>query len=147
MDLKFLEIANSSKDFYNSIMKEVVDKYHINYTELEFLMFINCYKDYNTITKISKNYHVIKSKVCMAIKSLWIKGFVEYKKSDTDKKTTYIILTKKGEKIVKDGLLKEELYKEVILSGFSAEDKSQLVDCMDKMMKNISNYRKEKQVC
>lgn len=147
MDLKFLELANSSKDFYNNIMKDVVEKYHINYTELEFLMFINCYKDYNTITRISKNYHVIKSKVCMAIKSLWIKGFVEYKKSDTDKKTTYILLTKKGAKIVKEGLLKEELYKNVLLTGFSEEDKKSLVSCMDKMMNNINSYKVEEELC
>lgn len=130
-------------DNYEKSLKNVASKYDLNFMESYVLKILYVDKECDTITLISKKYHLLKSLICMYTQTLQLKGFIKLSEINFDKKTVHFRTTQKAEPVCEELLEVEKSYIESTFSDISEKEANALISLLIKMGENSKVIKEE----
>ena len=94
--------------------------------------------DSPTITEIANSLEITKASVTVGVKRLIDMGFIIKRKSDQDKRISYILLTEKGKKLLMAKQHALEEYEKNLVSALSTIELRQLEGIMEKIIRHFN---------
>lgn len=130
----------SGEHLYTKITAPVCDKYGLTYMEFTILMFLANNPQYDTATEIVKYRRLTKSHVSISVRSLQQRGLLLCAHKGEDHRTIHLSLTDEASCIVEDGRLVQKQFREILFTGFSAEEEAMLMHLTERIDQNIETF-------
>ena len=109
-------------------------------SQMDVILFLsfNREKEVNQID-IEKYMHCSNPTVTGIVKRLEAKQFIKRLPSEKDKRYKRLVLTEKANRLLEEGDANRKREENVLLRGFSEEDKSRTLSYIRRMVNNLSN--------
>lgn len=141
--LNLWEYQNAIKALYASCVEMVCEKYQITRMELDILLFLANNPHFDTATKMIEIRYLSKSQVSASIKLLEKCGYLKKEYTRDNRKTAHLKVCEKALDIVVDGKQAQKRFVEIMLQGFSEDEKECMKHSFEHIWKNIDSYLKE----
>lgn len=138
-----LEHFTAGESLYTKMVAPVCEKYGLTYMEFTVLMLLHNKPQYDTATQIVKIRRLSKSHVSISIRSLQEQGLLQCAYHAPDRRTIHLSLTADAAPIVKDGLIAQKQFSDVIHAGFSPEEMDLLSRFIQRIDDNIAEKTNE----
>ena len=112
-------------------------------TEMLVLLFLSKNARFDTASDIVKNLKIAKSHVSVSLRDLEERGYVKGCYKGNNHRTIHLKLCDNSIKIIEDGENVQREFIDVLLKGFSADEKSCLKSYIKRINKNANNYLHE----
>lgn len=139
-----LETVFLSKEFHQSVLLPVCEKYNMTYAEMVTLLFLAGNPELDTATDIVKNRRMAKSAVSLAVHSLEEKGMITGSFEQGNHRTIHLKILDKAAQAVEEGFNAQRAFISVMIEGFTDEEKKFLVSSFERVSQNIRNFYGEK---
>lgn len=124
------------KRLYQQELDVVCEKYEITKMELDVLLFLANNPQYDTAVDMIERRRLTKSHVSVSIAALEKRGFLERFYHADNKKTAHIRLLPASREIVEAGKRKQNHYFDLVLQGFTEEDRRALGEMFSRIARN-----------
>ncbi len=152
--LNLWEHQNSIKTLYANCVKEVRIRHKITRMELDILLFLANNPCFDTAKEIVEIRCLSKSQVSASLKLMetygWFKvkskgktGYVRKEYAGGNRKTVHLKICPAAADIVRDGKLAQKKFLEILLLGFSEEERETMGRFTSRIWENIHTYLKE----
>lgn len=141
--LNLWEYQNAIKALYTNCVETVCEKHQITRIELDILLFLVNNPHFDTATKIIEIRYLSKSQVSASIKRLEKCGYLKKEYARDNRKTAHLKVCEKALDIVVDGKKAQKRFVEIMLQGFSEDEKECMKHSFEHIWKNINSYLKE----
>ncbi|MGM0495420.1 MAG: MarR family winged helix-turn-helix transcriptional regulator [Bacillota bacterium] len=138
-NLKTLTIIFRTKDSVEKAIQKDVKNYGLNVTEFGVLEALYHLGDL-PIKKIMEKVLITNSSLTYVIEQLEKKNYLQKRKSDQDRRSFILCLTKKGKSLMKKAYEKHEKNMRKILDDLSKEEEKTLQELLKKIGKKASKY-------
>ncbi|MFO7968575.1 MAG: MarR family transcriptional regulator [Candidatus Izemoplasmatales bacterium] len=138
-NLKTLTIIFRTKDSVEKAIQKDVKNYGLNVTEFGVLEALYHLGDL-PIKKIMEKVLITNSSLTYVIEQLEKKNYLQKRKSDQDRRSFILCLTKKGKSLMKKAYEKHEKNMRKILDDLSEEEEKTLQELLKKIGKKASKY-------
>ena len=122
---------------YNSLFDGLLEKYRLTQLEVDILLFLANNPTYDTARDIVEKRHLAKSHVSGGVESLAKRGLLERTRQGGNRKTIHLRLTAAAAPIVEDGRAIQAKYGNLLLEGFTSQEKEQLFSLLDRVGENV----------
>ncbi len=141
--LNLWEHQNSIKTLYANCVKEVRIHHKITRMELDILLFLANNPCFDTAKEIVEIRCLSKSQVSSSIKLMETYGYVRKEYAGGNRKTVHLKICPAAADIVRDGKLAQKKFLEILLLGFSEEERETMGRFTSRIWENIHTYLKE----
>ena len=107
---------------YEMLARKVCEAYSLTQMEYDILMFLHNNPQHNTAAEIVRIRKSTKSHVSTSLKELEGKGLIERIPGADNKKHIEIVLLKKAEPIIENGIKAQREFAKQVLTGLSEEE-------------------------
>ncbi len=122
---------------YNSLFVSLLEKYRLTQLEVDILLFLANNPPFDTARDIVEKRHLAKSHVSTGVESLAGRGLLERSRQDGNRKTIHLRLTEQAAPIVEEGRAVQMRYGELLLDGFTSQEREQLVCFLERVGCNV----------
>jgi len=137
--MTFLEFLSTQKELYQRCILRVCHEFSLTSTELSILLFLANNPQYNTAKQIVEKRHLAKSHVSISLRSLEERGFLKREYRNGDHRTVYIVLLPASAEAIEKGKQAQNDNFDLLLRGFSPEERNRLYGFMDRIYANASD--------
>lgn len=139
-----LEIIFASKEFYLNALSPVCEKYELAHTELLILLCLAHNPLLNTATDIAEQRKLTKSAVSMAVRTLHEKGLIIGEHTNGNHRSIHLKVCDAARPIVEEGRAAQDQFFEILLTGFSDDEKATINGYLKRMTANINTYGRKR---
>lgn len=132
-----------NRELYSSLFGPICAKYHLTMTEMLVLLYLAKHAGFDTASDIVKNLKIAKSHVSVSLRDLEERGYVEGSYEGKNHRTIHLKLCDNSIKIIEDGENVQKEFIEVLLKGFSVDEKSAFKSYIKRINDNAENYLHE----
>ena len=122
---------------YNGLFGPLLEKYQLTQLEVDILLFLANNPPFDTARDIVEKRHLAKSHVSAGIESLAGRGLLARVRQEGNRKTIHLKLTGRAAPIVEEGRSVQMRYGQILLDGFSAQERDQLCSFLERVGENI----------
>lgn len=122
---------------YNSLFVPLLEKYQLTQLEMDILLFLANNPPYDTARDIVDKRHLAKSHVSSGVESLADRGLLERSRQCGNRKTIHLHLTRQAAPIVEAGRAVQQQYGQILLEGFSAQEREMLFSFLERVGENV----------
>lgn len=138
-----LETVFLSKEFHQTLLSPICEKYNITYSEMLVLLYVSSHPTNNTATDVVNNRRLTKSAVSMAVHSLKDKGLIQGDFEGGNHRTVHLKLCEKANEIILEGAEIQNKYISVMIKGFSADELNEIDSYLRRIALNIKEFEKK----
>ena len=128
---------------YEMLARKVCEEYSLTQMEYDILMFLHNNPLHNTAAEIVRIRKSTKSHVSTSLKELEGKGLIERIPGADNKKHIEIVLLKKAEPIIENGIKAQREFAKQVLTGLSEEEMRTCKAVFNKICRNADAYLKK----
>ena len=128
---------------YEMLARKVCEAYSLTQMEYDILMFLHNNPQHNTAAEIVRIRKSTKSHVSTSLKELEGKGLIERIPGADNKKHIEIVLLKKAEPIIENGIKAQREFAKQVLTGLSEEEMRTCKAVFNKICRNADAYLKK----
>lgn len=128
---------------YRSFLEPIYHDYHLNKIELDILLFLSRFPQYDTAADIVKRRMLAKSNVSTAVNTLYQKGLINKVHRDQNKKTIHLVLLPESDDVVNAGQKAQHLFIDTLKDGLTIEEMIYFETITSKMMQNVDRIIEE----
>lgn len=128
---------------YEMLARKVCEAYSLTQMEYDILMFLHNNPQHNTAAEIVRIRKSTKSHVSTSLKELEGKGLIERIPGADNKKHIEIVLLKKAEPIIENGIKAQREFAKQVLTGLSEEEMRTCKAVFNKICHNADEYLKK----
>lgn len=132
-----------NRELYSAMFVPICAKYNLTMTEMVVLLFLAKNAGFDTASDIVKNLKIAKSHVSVSLRDLEERGYVEGCYKGKNHRTIHLKLCENSFKIIEDGKNVQKEFIDVLLKGFSVDEKSSLKSYIKRINDNANNYLHE----
>lgn len=129
-----------SKELFTSLINPICNKYNITHMEYCLLIALYFNPNYDTASEIIKHQGFTKSHVSMTVKSLIDKKLIDREYRGNNQKTAHLILCGNYLDIIEDATRVHKEYVNILLQGFTDEERKLLINYLKRINLNVINY-------
>ncbi|MDE7220189.1 MAG: MarR family transcriptional regulator [Oscillospiraceae bacterium] len=133
----FLIRSQGLHKLYNSLFTPLLERRGLTQLEMDILLFLANNPAYDTARDIVEKRHLAKSHVSVGIDALAGRRLLERRLRDGNRKTIHLHLTEQAAPIVEEGRAVQAAYGELLLAGFTGEEKEELFRLLERIGKNV----------
>ena len=133
----FLIRSQGLHKLYTSLFTPLLERRGLTQLEMDILLFLANNPAYDTARDIVEKRHLAKSHVSVGIDALAGRGLLERRLRDGNRKTIHLHLTEQAAPIVEEGRAVQAAYGELLLAGFTGEEKEELFRLLERIGKNV----------
>lgn len=133
------------KESYTKVMRPVCMKHQMTAAELDVLLFLANNPEFDRATDIVEKRHIVKSQVSTSINALEQRGYLCRTQTERDRKTIHLHLNEAADAVIVDGRMAQERFFEVLLTGFSGEQRALMQKNMQILVDNMKRFTQEDQ--
>ena len=122
---------------YNSLFVSLLETYQLTQLEVDIILFLANNPDFDTALDIVEKRHLAKSHVSSGVESLASRGLLDRSRQDGNRKTIHLRLTERAAPIVEEGRAVQLRYGELLLEGFSRQEREQLFRFLERVGENV----------
>lgn len=126
------------KRLYEKIMSPILAGNELPRIEMEILLFLYNNPEFNTATSIVEEKGYTKSHVSTALKHLEAIDYISKRHSETNRKTFYLQIEEKAMPLIKQGLLYQKQFAQILNAGISHEELATAWKVLEQMAKNAA---------
>lgn len=134
------DMQTAVRSLYSLCVGSLCQSCELTRTELDILLFLANNPGYDTAAQICDVRFLAKSHVSVSLSSLKRAGLLIAASEANDKRRIHYKLTDKAARVVEEGHKRQLEFAEIILDGFSEEEREVFHSYMDRMEKNIVTY-------
>lgn len=131
------------KESYTKAIRPVCLKYNMTTAEFDVLLFLANNPEFDRATDIVEKRYIVKSQVSTSINLLEKKGYLSRTYKENDRKTIHLILNDLARNAIEDGQKAQELFFDILLTGFSDEQKILIKKNMQTLVDNMKAFVQE----
>lgn len=135
--MELLYYLRQSSKLYDLKMQPVMKKYDLLKIEIDVLMFLSNYPQYDKAADIVKIRGIAKSHVSKAIDLLSKKGLIEIVHDQNDKRIYHLSILEKANDIIIEGKKCQNDFYQVFFKNMSDDEIIQLKKYFNKMNENV----------
>ena len=125
------------RKLYCSLFTPMLERRGLTQLEIDILLFLANNPEYDTARDIVEKRHLAKSHVSVGIDALAGRGLLARQMREGNRKTIHLILTEAAAPIVEEGRAVQRQYGELLLAGFTEEEKEELFRLLDQIGENV----------
>ncbi len=141
---KLVDFIPLVKESYTKAILPVCSKYNMTTAELDVLLFLANNPEFDRATDIVEKRYIVKSQVSVSITALEKKGYLSRTYKNNDRRTFHLVLDDSARPIIEDGKNAQELFFDVMLRGFTEEQKKMMKKNMATLVDNMKLFVQEK---
>lgn len=141
---KLVDFIPLVKESYTKAILPVCAKYNMTTAELDVLLFLANNPEFDRATDIVEKRYIVKSQVSVSITALEKKGYLSRTYKNNDRRTFHLMLNDSAKQIIEDGKNAQELFFDVMLRGFTEEQKIMMRKNMGTLVDNMKLFVQEK---
>ena len=122
---------------YTACCRSFCQELKLPQTALDILLFLANNPSLNTARDIVEKRHLAKSHVSVGVDALAGRGLLERQLREGNRKTIHLRLTEAAGPIVKEGRAIQREHGEILLSGFTGEERAELFRLLEKIGENV----------
>lgn len=135
-----LERSALFKNMYTKLLEPLCKSYGLTIMELNILIFFAENPQYDTAAEIVKIRSFTKSHVSISVRALVERGLLASTQRESDRRTIELHLTELALPIVEEARKTHEYMIKVLFTGFTKEEKTQLLNMIARIDDNIRGY-------
>jgi MarR family transcriptional regulator for hemolysin len=121
---------------YEEYLEPVCTEHALTRTELDVLLFLSNYPEYDRAADIIEVRHVAKSHVSLSVKSLMAKGYLKGSYSQANARDVHLKVTAKADSSIAAGRKAQKEFEKILLKGLSKDDIRHLQESTQKIIEN-----------
>ncbi|NLH64179.1 MAG: winged helix-turn-helix transcriptional regulator [Erysipelotrichaceae bacterium] len=121
---------------YEEYLEPVCTQYALTRSELDVLLFLSNYPQYDRAADIIEIRHVAKSHVSLSVKSLMSKGYLKGSYSPENQRDVHLKVTAKADKMIVSGRKAQKEFEKILLKGLSKDAIRHLQESTQKIIEN-----------
>ena len=125
------------RKLYCSLFTPMLERRGLTQLEMDILLFLANNPACDTARDIVEKRHLAKSHVSVGIDALAGRGLLARQMREGNRKTIHLILTEAAAPIVEEGRAVQRQYGELLLAGFTEEEKEELFRLLDQIGENV----------
>lgn len=133
-----LLLSRISKKFTQNINNNLKD-YDVTRTDVAYLLAIQKHGEVKQY-ELAEKFDINTATVTRSLNKLEKKGLIKRKEDSTDKRQKNVVLTDKGKDILDRIGEKHTLFKNEIVKDFSSEEYSELLNLLNRLLKELEKY-------
>ena len=133
-----------NRELYSVLFGPICAKHNITMTEMLVMMFLSKNTDYDTASDIVENLKIAKSHVSISLRDLEERGYVQGCYKNKNHRTIHLKLCENAFNIIDDGKNIQKQFIDVLLKGFSADEKLTFASYIDRINENANGYLHKK---
>jgi len=130
------------RSLYRRCLEPVCDKYRLTGFELEILLFLHHNPTLNTASQLVEIRQLSKSHVSVSLRSLEEKKYLTSAPAPNDRRVQLLTLTGKARHPLLDALQAQNRFRELMIEGFTEEEKQTLLNFTERMKENLYRFAK-----
>lgn len=135
--IEVMNVFSKMRSQYRNMCVPVCQKYGINQTNLDILLFLGQYPQYNTARDMCEIRGIKTGIVSVAVEQLIQKGYLERRSDERDHRIQRLFLTDGGRMAVSDGKASCMQVKEKLCTGITTEEMEVLDGIIKKIAENL----------
>ena len=139
----FFTRSQGMRKLYCSLFTSVLDGWGLNQLEMDILLFLANNPGCDTARDIVEKRHLAKSHVSVGIEALASRGLLDRQLLAGNRKTIHLCLTEAAVSVVDEGRRVQQQYAQMLLEGFSQEERQELFRLLDKVSQNVDRVLAE----
>lgn len=139
----FWEQQSGAKALYGKLVQPTCARFALTRMELDVLLFLANNPTHDTAAELTELRHFAKSQVSATVKLLEQKGLLTRAYAPGNRKTVHLHLCEAAQPILAEGQAAQERFAEILLDGFSEEERSVILKMNERMHQNIKRFEKE----
>lgn len=141
---RFLENIFSSKELYLKVLTPVCEMYNLSHTEMIILLCLSNHPQLDTATDIVNLHKLTKSAVSMSVGSLQEKGLITGEHLNGNRRSIHLKICEAAAPMIEEGQKAQRAFLDIVLAGFTDEDKDRFKRYFERIATNIDFYTKSK---
>ena len=125
------------RKLYCSLFTPMLERRGLTQLEMDILLFLANNPEYDTARDIVETRHLAKSHVSVGIDALAGRGLLARQMREGNRKTIHLILTEEAAPVVEEGRAVQRQYGELLLAGFTEEERGELFRMLDQIGENV----------
>ena len=125
------------RKLYCSLFTPLLERRGLTQLEMDILLFLANNPEYDTARDIVEKRHLAKSHVSVGVDALAGRGLLERQLREGNRKTIHLRLTEAAGPIVEEGRAIQREHGEILLSGFTGEERVELLRLLEKIGENV----------
>lgn len=134
-DLLLSRINKKFTQNINSNLKE----YDVTRTDVAYLLAIQKHSELKQY-ELAEKFDINTATVTRSLNKLEKKGLIKREEDSKDKRQKNVVLTDEGKNVLDRIGEKHTLFKKEIVKDFSSEEYSELLDLLNKLLKELEEY-------
>ena len=125
------------RKLYCGLFTPMLERRALTQLEADILLFLANNPEYDTARDIVEKRHLSKSHVSVGVEALAGRGLLERRMHADNRKTIHLRLTEAAGPIVEEGRAVQRQYGELLLAGFTGEERAELARMLEKIGENV----------
>ena len=146
MQSQFISNHLLGDTIYEECINAACAKHQLMKTEMDILLFLHNNPGYDTATDVVRLRHLSKSHVSKSIQSLKERGFLTTFHKGSNRRTIHLKLCTTADDAIADGLKAQNQFAEILVAGFTAEEKNQFLKYLCRIADNLQVYFQNKSI-
>lgn len=126
------------RKLYCSLFTPLLERHGLTQLEVDILLFLANNPPYDTARDIVEKRHLAKSHVSVGVDALAGRGLLERQMREGNRKTIHLVLTPAAAPLVAEGREIQAQYGQMLLAGFTGEERSELFRLLEKVGENVN---------
>ena len=127
------------RKLYCGLFTPLLERWGLTQLEIDILLFLANNPECDTARDIVEKRHLAKSHVSVGGDALAGRGLLERQMREGNRKTIHLRLTEAAAPIVEEGRAVQRQYGEMLLAGFSEEERKALFRMLDRIGENVDD--------
>lgn len=129
-----------NRELYSVLFEPICVKYDITMTEMLVMLFLSKNTGSDTASDIVENFKIAKSHISTSLRDLEERGYVRGCYKDKNRRTIHLKLCENSFNIIEEGKSIQKTFIDVLLKGFSVDEKSTFTSYIDRINENANGY-------
>lgn len=125
------------RKLYCSLFTPMLEHWALTQLEADILLFLANNPGCDTARDIVEKRHLAKSHVSVGVDALAGRGLLERQLRSGNRKSIHLCLTEAAGPIVEEGRAVQRQYGELLLAGFTAGEREELIQMLEKIGENV----------
>ena len=133
----FFTRSQGIRKLYCGLFTPLLERRGLTQLEMDILLFLANNPEYDTARDIVEKRYLAKSHVSVGVDALAGRGFLTRQLREGNRKTIHLVLTEAAAPVIEEGRAVQRQYGELLLSGFTEEERGELFRLLDKVGENV----------
>ena len=132
----FFVLNQPMKKLYRMVLVPVEEKYDLNDTEIDILLFLANNPEYDTARSIVEVRQLAKSHVSVSLRTLIDKGYLASEEDAKDRRLVHLHITTSAKPIIRAGQKQQKKFRQILFQNISEEELKVYSRVADRMYVN-----------